>query len=388
MEFFTYHNPTELLFGKGAETRISEVLVKDFGAKKALILFGKGSAKRTGLLDRVEASAKEAGLEFVELGGVQPNPTIEFVREALEVARKEKVDSVIAVGGGSVIDTSKTVAAAFDYEGDPWDFFTGEATPTKAILPLGVVLTIPAAGSEQSKRAVITNGDKKIGMGNDFLRPKVSAINPELFFTLPANQIAAGVFDMMSHIMERYFTKTPNVEFTSTEAEGALRVIMKNALLLKANPKDYDAWAEVALAGTFAHCGFFGMGHVEDWACHGMEHALSGWKPTITHGAGLAILTPAWMRYVWAEDPKRFVRFAVNVMEVTPLENDEATIQLGIAKLCAFIQEMGLPTAIHEVTTDKPDLDLLASLSYGKGHLGGFKKLKPEDAKRIFEAVI
>lgn len=387
MEFFTYRNPTELMFGRGAHTKAPKAFVDGYGAKKALLVYGRGSAVKSGLIDAVKAASEDAGLALVEKGGVQPNPTIEFVREALELARSEGIDSVLAVGGGSVIDTGKTVAAAFSYEGDPWDFFSGKAQVNK-VLPLAAVLTIPAAGSEQSKRAVITNGDKKLGMGNDCLRPKLAAINPELFFTLPANQAAAGIFDMMSHIMERYFTKTPDVEFTSTEAEGALRVIMENALKIKENPKSYAAWAEVALAGTFAHCGFFGLGHEEDWACHGMEHALSGWVDTITHGAGLAILTPAWMRYVWSEDPERFVRFAERVMGVTPMATDEATIELGIAKLFAFIQQMGLPTAIHEVTSEKPNFDHLADLSFGKGHLGGFKKLTHEDAVNIFQSVI
>ena len=387
MEFFTYRNPTELMFGRGAHTKAPKAFVDGYGAKKALLVYGRGSAVKSGLIDAVKAASSEAGLTLVEKGGVQPNPTIEFVREALELARSEGIDSVLAVGGGSVIDTAKTVAAAFSYEGDPWDFFSGKAQVSQ-VLPLAAILTIPAAGSEQSKRAVITNGDKKLGMGNDCLRPKLAAINPELFFTLPANQAAAGIFDMMSHIMERYFTKTPDVEFTSTEAEGALRVIMENALKIKENPKSYAAWAEVALAGTFAHCGFFGLGHEEDWACHGMEHALSGWVDTITHGAGLAILTPAWMRYVWSEDPERFVRFAKRVMGVTPMATDEATIKLGIAKLFAFIQQMGLPTAIHEVTSEKPDFDHLADLSFGKGHLGGFKKLTHEDAVNIFQSVI
>ena len=387
MEFFTYRNPTELMFGRGAHTKAPKAFVDGYGAKKALLVYGRGSAVKSGLIDAVKAASEDAGLALVEKGGVQPNPTIEFVREALELARSEGIDSVLAVGGGSVIDTGKTVAAAFSYEGDPWDFFSGKAQVNK-VLPLAAVLTIPAAGSEQSKRAVITNGDKKLGMGNDCLRPKLAAINPELFFTLPANQAAAGIFDMISHIMERYFTKTPDVEFTSTEAEGALRVIMENALKIKDNPKSYAAWAEVALAGTFAHCGFFGLGHEEDWACHGMEHALSGWVDTITHGAGLAILTPAWMRYVWSEDPERFVRFAERVMGVTPMATDEATIKLGIAKLFAFIQQMGLPTAIHEVTSEKPDFEHLADLSFGKGHLGGFKKLTHEDAVNIFQSVI
>lgn len=387
MEFFTYRNPTELMFGRGAHTKAPKAFVDGYGAKKALLVYGRGSAVKSGLIDAVKAASEDVGLALVEKGGVQPNPTIEFVREALELARSEGIDSVLAVGGGSVIDTGKTVAAAFSYEGDPWDFFSGKAQVNK-VLPLAAVLTIPAAGSEQSKRAVITNGDQKLGMGNDCLRPKLAAINPELFFTLPANQAAAGIFDMMSHIMERYFTKTPDVEFTSTEAEGALRVIMENALKIKDNPKSYAAWAEVALAGTFAHCGFFGLGHEEDWACHGMEHALSGWVDTITHGAGLAILTPAWMRYVWSEDPERFVRFAERVMGVTPMATDEATIKLGIAKLFAFIQQMGLPTAIHEVTSEKPDFEHLADLSFGKGHLGGFKRLTHEDAVNIFQSVI
>ena len=387
MEFFTYRNPTELMFGRGAQMKAPKAFVDGYGAKKALLVYGRGSAVKSGLIDAVKAASSVAGLTLVEKGGVQPHPTIEFVREALELARSEGIDSVLAVGGGSVIDTAKTVAAAFSYEGDPWDFFSGKAQVSQ-VLPLAAILTIPAAGSEQSKRAVITNGDKKLGMGNDCLRPKLAAINPELFFTLPANQAAAGIFDMMSHIMERYFTKTPDVEFTSTEAEGALRVIMENALKIKENPKSYAAWAEVALAGTFAHCGFFGLGHEEDWACHGMEHALSGWVDTITHGAGLAILTPAWMRYVWSEDPERFVRFAERVMGVTPMATDEATIKLGIAKLFAFIQQMGLPTAIHEVTSEKPDFDHLADLSFGKGHLGGFKKLTHEDAVNIFQSVI
>lgn len=387
MEFFTYRNPTELIFGRGAHTKAPKAFVDGYGAKKALLVYGRGSAVKSGLIDAVKEASEDAGLALVEKGGVQPNPTIEFVREALELARSEGIDSVLAVGGGSVIDTGKTVAAAFSYEGDPWDFFSGKAQVNK-VLPLAAVLTIPAAGSEQSKRAVITNGDQKLGMGNDCLRPKLAAINPELFFTLPANQAAAGIFDMMSHIMERYFTKTPDVEFTSTEAEGALRVIMENALKIKDNPKSYAAWAEVALAGTFAHCGFFGLGHEEDWACHDMEHVLSGWVDTITHGAGLAILTPAWMRYVWSEDPERFVRFAERVMGVTPMATDEATIKLGIAKLFAFIQQMGLPTAIHEVTSEKPDFEHLADLSFGKGHLGGFKKLTHEDAVNIFQSVI
>ena len=387
MQNFDFCSPTELVFGRGVETEIGTRLARRFPGGKVFLVYGGGSIKRTGLYDRVTKSLRDAGLNVREKGGVHPNPEIGFIRELITEAREWQPDVLLAVGGGSVIDTVKAASMGIPYDGDVWDFFIGRAVCQTAT-PISVILTIPAAGSELSMRVVVSNGEKKLGTASQHIRSFMSLIDPELFFTLPTVQAASGVVDMMSHIMERYFTKTPDVEFTSTEAEGALRVIMENALKIKDNPKSYPAWAEVALAGTFAHCGFFGLGHEEDWACHGMEHALSGWVDTITHGAGLAILTPAWMRYVWSEDPERFVRFAERVMGVTPMATDEATIKLGIAKLFAFIQQMGLPTAIHEVTSEKPDFEHLADLSFGKGHLGGFKKLTHEDAVNIFQSVI
>ena len=204
------------------------------------------------------------------------------------------------------------------------------------------VLTIPAAGSEQSTRVVISNGNVKAGTGHACIRPRVSILNPELFFTLPESQIAAGVFDMMSHIMERYFTNTTAVDYTSAQAEAALRVIMANGLKVMADHEDYDAWSQIGLAGSFAHNGYFGLGHVEDWACHGIEHALSGWDENIVHGAGLAVVTPAWMTYVWPHNPARFIQFAREVMGVNASADEETVIKLGIAKLCAFIQQMHL----------------------------------------------
>jgi len=387
MQFFTYRNTTELLFGREAEARVAPLLVRECAARRAMLIYGGGSAVRSGLIARVTKSAQDAGLDLVVCPGVRPNPTIEFVRECLAKARDTGVDAVLAVGGGSVIDTAKTVAAAIRYSGDPWDFFEKKAEPTD-VLPIGVVLTIPAAGSEQSIRAVVSNGEKKCGMGNTLIRPRVSAINPEIFFTLPAQQVSAGVFDMMSHIMERYFTKTPGVDFTSEEAEAALRVIMRNALKLVDNPQDYEAWSEVSLAGSFAHNGFFGLGHEEDWACHGIEHALSGWKSTITHGAGLAVLTPAWMRFVWPECPARFVRFATEVMHVKDQEDTEQTIQMGIAKLCGFIQRMGLPCRLSELECEAVPLEHIAELAVPAGTLGHLRELTREDVKTILESVL
>ena len=388
MNNFTYCNPTRLVFGRGVENEIGGHLARlPEAPKKVLIVYGGGSAVKSGVLDRVSASCVEAGIECVVKGGVQPNPTIEFVRECIDTARAEAIEAVVAVGGGSVIDTAKTVAVGFAYEGDPWDFFTGAAAIESA-LPVATVLTIPAAGSEQSIRAVITNGDVKTGIGNDFVRPRVSCVNPELFFTLPQKQVSAGVIDMMSHIMERYFTNTSAVDYTSAQAEAALRVIMENGLKLLENHQDYDAWCQVGLAGSFAHNGYFGMGHQEDWACHAIEHALSGWRTDIIHGEGLAVVTPAWMRYVWSSNPERFVRFAKNVFDVPDQENDEATINMMIAKFSLFLQRMLLPTRLSELTDVEVPIDEVAALATARGPVGNLRKLSTEAVRSILTSAL
>ena len=388
MNNFTYHNPTKLIFGKGVQHGVGEELAQwADGGKKVLIVYGGGSAVRSGLVETVRESCEKAGLVVIEKGGVRPNPTVEFVRECIELIRAEKVGTLLAVGGGSVIDTAKAAAMGAPYAGDVWDFFNGTAAPETA-LPVCCVLTIPAAGSEQSVRTVISNGNVKAGAGNHLVRPKVSFINPELFFTLPQHQISAGVVDMMSHILERYFTNTEGVDYTSSQAEAALRCIMRNGLKLMDKPDDYEAWCEVGLAGSFAHNGYFGLGHEEDWACHGIEHALSGWDSTITHGAGLAVVTPAWMRYVWAANPKRFLRFASEVMGVVMQESgEEATVQLAIAKFQSFLQQMHMPALLSQLTEREVPVREIAQAAVAKGPLGHFKPLQEKDVEAILASV-
>ena len=260
MNNFEYSNPTRLVFGKGEESRIGELMRARVPAMSpVLVVYGGGSAKESGLLERISESLKAADLVPIELGGVTPNPQLSFVQKGILLAREHRVKAILAVGGGSVIDASKAIAIGVPYVGDVWDFFTKKITPTEA-LPVAAVLTLPAAGSEQSIRIVISNGDRKLGAGSPLVRPFVSVIDPELFFTLPEKQIRAGVIDMMSHIMERYFTQTKNTDFVDSQAESAMKTIMKNGLKLKKNPKDYDAWCQIGLAGSFAHNGYYGLG--------------------------------------------------------------------------------------------------------------------------------
>ena len=383
MNNFTYCNPTELVFGRGAEREIGSHMRRACpDAKKVLVVYGSGSVVRSGVLASVTQSCRDAGFEVIEKGGVHPNPSVEFVRECIDLARSEGVDLILAAGGGSVIDTAKAAAMGVPYAGDVWDFFCGKAQPEKA-LPVCCVLTIPAAGSEQSVRVVISNGHVKAACGNGVVRPKVSAINPEIFFTLPQRQMSAGVIDMMSHILERYFTNTEGVDFTSTEAEGALRVIMRNGIKLMQKMDDYEAWAEIGLAGSFAHNGFFGLGHEEDWACHGIEHALSGWDGRIIHGEGLAAIIPAWMGYVWSANPGRFVRFAHEVFDITGDQDEETTVKLAIAKLVAFLQQMNLPTKLAQLTDQEVPVKEIAQAAAGSGKLGHFKPLEVKDVEAI-----
>lgn len=386
MESFTYCNPTKLVFGRDKESTIGcEVAALGKEIRKVLVVYGGQSAVQSGLLDRVHTALTDQNLTVVEKGGVRPNPTVELVREGIELARAEAVDLVLAVGGGSVIDTAKAIAMGVPYEGDVWDFFCGKATVEKA-LPVATVLTIPAAGSEQSTRVVISNGDTKAGTGAACIRPRVSVINPMLFNSIPQINGMAGIFDMMSHIMERYFTNTDNVEYTSGQAEAALISIKEAALRLTEQYTDYDAWCTIGLAGSFAHNGYFGLGQEEDWACHAIEHALSGWDSTIIHGAGLAVVTPAWMQYVWSRNPARFVRFAQRVFDVPKQENDEATVKLLIAKLTMFLQQLGLPMHLRDLVPDREiPIDEIAAKATQNGPIGNFKKLHAEAVKAILE---
>ncbi|MCD8340208.1 MAG: iron-containing alcohol dehydrogenase [Burkholderiales bacterium] len=385
MNNFEYSNPTKLVFGKGQISKIGQ-LMKDKAGEGAeiLVVYGGGSVVKNGILADAEKSLTEAGLKFIPFGGVHPNPSIEKVYEGIDIARKNNVKAILAVGGGSVIDTAKAIALGVPYDGDVWDFFLQKATP-KTALPVAAVLTIPAAGSEQSIRVVINGNGRKLGIGTPVIRPFVALIDPEYFFTLPQNQIRAGVIDMMSHIMERYFTPTKNTDFVDGQAEAAMRSIMKNGLIVEKDPKNYDAWSQLGLAGSFAHNGYYSLGQVEDWASHGMEHELSAWNDHITHGLGLAVVTPAWLEYVTPKNPERVAQFAVNVMGVKPQETPEKTAEAGIEALRKFYKEMGAPATLKDIGAENVDIHKLAEKAVMiPGKLGNFVPLKAEDIEKIY----
>ncbi|MGD8113731.1 MAG: iron-containing alcohol dehydrogenase [Sphaerochaetaceae bacterium] len=383
---FDFYSPARILFGKGEEDLIGE-RVKPL-ASKVLLHYGGGSIKKSGLYDKVTSSLKSNGVDFVELGGVKPNPRLSLVHEGIQLCKNENVDLILAVGGGSVIDSSKAIAMGVYYDGDIWEVYeTGKAV-SKA-LPVATVLTIPAAGSESSGDTVITNEEKqlKYGYGNPHLRPVLSVINPELFFSLPPNQIANGVADMMSHVFERYFTNTTHTDLTDGLCEVTLKTLMKNAPKVLADTHDYDAWAELGFSGTVAHNGLVGMGREQDWACHKMEHELSAFYD-IAHGAGLAVLTPAWMEYVYKENIGMFVQFAVNVMGVQGSYRDQESIVFeGISRLRTFFKNMGLPQSLSELGIGEDKLELMAQRVTEKGNIGGLKKLGKEDVLAIYESV-
>ncbi len=385
---FDLYMPARIVFGRGTQKEIGK-LIKPH-AKKVLLHYGGGSIKKTGLYDQVIASLKESDIGYVELGGVVPNPRLKLVHEGIELCRRENVDLILAVGGGSAIDSAKAIAMGVYCDGDVWDIYeTGK--PIQKALPVAIILTIPAAGSESSGDTVISNEEKgrKYGYGSPLLRPLVSVMNPELFFTLPKEQIAAGVADMMSHIFERYFTNTTHVDLTDALSEATLRTIIANAPRLIDDPRDYDAWAEIGFAGTVAHNGLLGMGREQDWACHDMEHELSA-AYDVTHGAGLAVLTPAWMKYVHKDNIDMFAQFALNVMGVSKgLRGKDELVREGIARLQGFYRRMGLPQTLGELGIDGSRLEEMARKGtrefYGKEHpLGGLKKLYWQDVLNIY----
>lgn len=377
MENFELHLRTKLIFGKDEHTKIGEY-IKPY-AKKIMLHYGSDRIKKSGLFDEITKSLTENGIEFIELGGVQPNPRITLVREGIELARKEKVELILAVGGGSAIDSAKAIASGFAYDGDGWDLFVKDVT-TPYILPVATILTIPAAGSEMSSNCVITNEDGalKLPFGASCLRPVLSVVNPEFFCTLPKEQLAYGIVDMMSHIFERYFTNTSHVDLTSALCEATLKTIMKNALILTEDKTNYDALAEIGFASSIAHNGLLGCGREEDWATHALEHEISAIYD-IPHGLGLAILTPSWMRYVKDTNLDIFRSFAKNVM-------DEEDVDKAIDKLENFFQILGLKTKMHENGIDDSDIELMAKkvINNKSNKLGFFKRLDFDDAVAIY----
>lgn len=388
MNNFTFYPATKYVFGKGVENKVAAEL-KAFGMKKPLIVYGKGSVVKSGLLDRVKKSLEETGISYAELGGVQPNPVDSKVYEGIEIAKYEKIDSLLAVGGGSSIDTAKAIAAAIPYEGDFWDLYCGKAK-VKEALPVGVVLTIPAAGSEGSGNTVITklDGLHKLGMGSDLLRPRFALMNPELTFTLPAYQTAAGITDMIAHILERYFSNTPNVEVTDRVAEGVLKAIITEAPKVIANPEDYDARANIMWCGTLAHNGVCSGGREEDWSTHALEHELSA-VYDVTHGAGLAVMFPAWMTYAMKENPAKLALFARRVFDIEE-PDDKKAAALGIDALKKFLSSIGMPVNMKELGIENPNVALLSKkVTENKGEIfGSYIKIDQSTAAEIYTIAI
>ncbi len=389
MKDFLFYAPTEVQFGKQSEELVAQ-LVKKYGGTKVLLHYGGQSAKRSGLLDKVRGLLKEAGVEYVELGGVVPNPRLSKVKEGIALCREQGVDFILAVGGGSVIDSSKAIAYGVPYEGDVWDFYVGKAE-AETCLPVATVLTIPAAGSEMSEASVITNedGDIKLGYSNNISRPKFAIMNPERTFTLPAYQTAAGVTDIMLHTMERYFNPDCDMTVTDAIAEALMRTMMDSVFAVLENPEDYRNRAQIMWAGSLAHNDVTGNRLNGDWATHQIEHELSAMFD-VTHGAGLAVVWPSWARYVMKENVSRFVRFAVNV---TGVENDftdpEGTALKGIEAMKRFYRAIGMPTTIRELIgrdiTEEEIKEMASKCTRGdKIAHGRFKKLKAADIEEIY----
>ncbi len=390
MKDFSYFAPTEVVFGKKSEEQVA-ALVKKYGGTKVLVHYGGQSAIRSGLLDKICSLLTEGSVSFVKLGGVVPNPRLSLVHEGIELCRKEGIDFILAIGGGSVIDSSKAIAYGVPYEGDVWDFYLGKATPTE-MLPVASVLTIPAAGSEMSESSVITNedGDVKLGYSNNLSRPKFAIMNPERTFTLPPYQTAAGVTDMMMHTMERYFTKDDDMDLTTDLAEASLRSIKNAVFAVLKNPEDYRYRAQIMWGGSLMHNDLTGCGVASDWATHQLEHELSGMFD-VTHGAGLAAIWPSWARYTMHENLSRFVRFAVNVMDIpNDFTDPEGTALRGIEAMERFYHAIGMPINIKELIgkdiTDEEikEMTRKCSRDYQKT-CGQLKVLKAEDMENIYK---
>jgi alcohol dehydrogenase YqhD (iron-dependent ADH family) len=384
VENFEFYNATRIVFGRGTEARAGELAAR-YG-KKVLLHYGGGSVKKSGLYDRVCRSLKEAGVGFVELGGVVPNPRLGLVREGIRLCREQGLDSVLAVGGGSVIDSAKTIAIGVPYAGDVWDFFTTRRAEVKESLPVGVVLTIPAAGSEASNGCVITREEDlhKTDAGGECMRPKFAVLNPELSFTLPPYQTSSGAADIMAHVMERYFTRVPAVDFTDRLCEATLQTVIRHTPRALEQPRDYDARAQLMWASTIAHNDLLGTGRVGDWASHPIEHELSALYD-VAHGAGLAVIYPAWMSYLYRRDPQRFARFAVQVWGVEPdFADPERTALEGIRRLKGFFHDLGLPTTLAELGVPAHRLEEMARRCTAAGPVGHFAQLGREEVLAIY----
>ena len=385
MDNFNFYSPTEFVFGKGRENDCG-TYVKKYGGTKVLIHYGGQSAQKSGLLDRVKSSLTANGVPFVELGGVQPNPRDTLVYKGIDLCRRENVDFILAVGGGSVIDSAKAIAMGVVYDGDFWDFYARINTPEKA-LPVGTVLTIAAAGSEGSGDSVITKEDGmlKRGAGSDLIRPRFSVMNPELTQTLPAYQTACGATDIMAHVFERYFTNTLEVEITDRLCEAVLLTMVKETPRVIADPNNYEARANIMWAGTVAHTNIVGVGRQQDWNSHRIEHELSALYDC-AHGAGLAVIMPAWMEFVYKHNVLRFCQMATRVFGCQmDFENPENTALAGIKAFRTFLHNIGMPINFAELGAKQEDIPALVEKhGVGDGRTGGFVALSADDIANIY----
>ncbi len=385
MNNFKFYSPTEFVFGKNTEKNAG-ALIKKYGGKKVLVHYGGGSVVKSGLLAQIESCLQNEFIEYVLLGGAQPNPIDTLVYKGIELCRDEHIDFILAVGGGSVIDSAKAIAAGVSYAGDFWNFFEGSVAINRA-LPVGTILTIPAAGSEGSNSMVITKveGNLKRGAGSNLIRPVFSIMNPELTFTLPSFQTACGIADMMAHVMERYFSQTREVEITDRMCEATLLAIIKEGPVTISEPQNYETRANIMWAGTMAHSGICGVGREEDWASHKLEHELSALYD-VTHGAGLAVIFPAWMEYVYTSGVDKFVQFATRVWGISGTGDKKEIALKGIKATKDFFTSIGLPVNFEQLVAKKEDINkLIDTLKINTGgKFGAFRELDMEDARQIY----
>lgn len=389
MDNFTFYAPTYFDFGKDAELHVAD-LIRQYGGSRVLLHYGGGSIKRSGLYDRVMETLKNGGLAVWELGGVKPNPRSGLVQEGIELCKKEKINFILAVGGGSTIDSAKAIAAGSLYDGDFLDFYRGKAVIREA-LPVGTILTISAAGSEGSPNTVITDEATQVKKGtkSDLLRPKFSILNPALTCTLSPYQTAAGATDIMIHVCERYFSNTREVEITDRLCEAVLKTMIYETPRVLENPDHYEARANIMWAGMLAHNNVCGVGRVQDWASHHIEHELSALYD-VTHGAGLAVIAPLWMRHVLQTNPDKLVQFATRVWDIPLAEDDpKATALKGIEAFESFLKSIGMPSSFQEIGAREEDIELLTDkLLNGRKTEGNYVKLTREDVIQIYQSAV
>ena len=388
MENFDFYSPTYFAFGKGKESEVG-ALVKRFGGSKVLLHYGGGSVKRNGVFDSVTKSLNDAQIPYIELGGVKPNPRSGLVYEGIELCRKEKIDFILAIGGGSAIDSAKAIALGVPYEGDFWDFYRTN-TPVENAIPVGTVLTIAAAGSEGSGDTVITNEENmlKWAAHGDVLRPKFSILNPEFTCTLPAYQTACGITDIMMHVCERYFTNTTDVEITDRLCEAVLKAMIEEAPKVMNNLTDYQARANIMWAGMIAHNNIVGVGREQDWASHEIEHELSALYDC-AHGAGLAVIAPAWMKFVYKHDVNRFAQFAVRVWGCDMnFANPEITALEGISRFENFLRSIGMPVNFAELGAKEEDIPTMVAQLCKHERVGYFVEIGAKEAEAIFRLAL